>query len=242
MKNFPNTLIEAGGESVGLPKGLAGNSDVGHLNLGAGKPVRQDLVRINEAIDKDLFKSLPKLQELIQTAKNNTKRVHLMGLLSDGGVHSHIEHIKHVISLLSKEEKDLQLFFHAFMDGRDTQKDIGAKYIKELQSLPGFTFASMQGRSIGMDRDRRWEKIKKAYDTMLGKNSISSDAPLAYLESEYKEGRFDEFVHPTLFQKESAIKEGDSIFFLNFRPDRACLLYTSPSPRDATLSRMPSSA
>ncbi|EQC47428.1 2,3-bisphosphoglycerate-independent phosphoglycerate mutase [Bacteriovorax sp. Seq25_V] len=222
--NYPFTTITAGGEPVGLPKGVAGNSEVGHMNLGAGRPVRQDLVRINEAIENDTLTTMPKLLELIEAAKKNTKRIHLMGLLSDGGVHSHINHLKILLNSLSSHQ-DLEIFFHAMMDGRDTAQDVGAKYIEELErDVHGFTFASMQGRSIGMDRDRRWEKIKHAYDMMLGHGQIKEVSPLSYLKSEYEAGRFDEFIEPNLFYKNAAIQEGDCIFFINFRPDRAIQL------------------
>ena len=220
LKNYPSTLIEAGGEAVGLPKGVAGNSEVGHLNLGAGKPVRQDLVMINEVIEKKTLGELPKFKELTKTARENTKRIHLMGLLSDGGVHSHINHLKEVLDLLSQED-DLEIFFHAFMDGRDTKKDIGMKFINELQALNKCSIASVQGRSIGMDRDRRWEKIEHAYNTMTGVGEISNFSPIEYIKSEYEKDIFDEFITPTLFDKNYAIQKGDCVFFLNFRPDRA---------------------
>ena len=218
FKEYPYTTIEAGGIKVGLPKGVTGNSEVGHMNLGAGRPVRQDLVRINESIQNNSFEKLEKLNEL----KSSSKRIHIMGLLSDGGVHSHIDHIKESINALKSD--DNEIFFHAFMDGRDTARDVGAKYIESLQENPNFIFASMQGRSIGMDRDRRWEKIKLSYDTFTGKGKTSNQTPLDYLKSEYKEERYDEFITPTLFDKDSAMKEGDSIFFINFRPDRAIQL------------------
>jgi len=220
FKDYPFTTIEAGGISVGLPKGVAGNSEVGHMNLGAGRPIRQDLVRINETIDRNELSQLDQLQKLISVAKSKTKRIHLMGLLSDGGVHSHIEHIKKINEVLQTEE-ELEVFFHAFMDGRDTKKDCGADYIKDLQNQKGLNFASIQGRSIGMDRDRRWEKIEHAYKTMTGEGEISTLNPLEYLSSEYEAGNYDEFITPTLFDKSSAIQENDCIFFINFRPDRA---------------------
>ncbi|MDD0854237.1 2,3-bisphosphoglycerate-independent phosphoglycerate mutase [Halobacteriovorax sp. GB3] len=219
MKHYPYTTIEAGGVSVGLPKGVAGNSEVGHMNLGAGRPVRQDLVRINECIEMGKYNDRPLLKELIEKAKTGTKRIHLMGLLSDGGVHSHIDHIKETINALKNQ--DIEIFFHAFMDGRDTQKDVGEKYIHDLLTVDGFKFASMQGRSIGMDRDRRWEKIQSAYNMFTGKGELSSLSPAQYLKSEYEQGRYDEFIAPTLFNPDYAMKDGDSVFFLNFRPDRA---------------------
>lgn len=220
MEQYPHTLIQPGGEAVGLPKGVAGNSEVGHMNIGAGRPVRQDLVRINEAIKNDTFKDLPEFKKLIDTAKKGSKRIHLMGLLSDGGVHSHIEHLKSIIGYL-REEKDLKIFLHAFSDGRDTSKTSGVDYVKEIQSVDGFVFASMGGRAIGMDRDRRWEKIKKAYDAMTGKGPIVKQSPLEYLETNYKKDVYDEHVEHVLFQQDGAIQSEDCLFFFNFRPDRA---------------------
>lgn len=231
FQNYPFTTIEAGGVKVGLPKGVVGNSEVGHMNLGAGRSVRQDLVRINEAIDSDSFKDLPLLKELRDQAIQKTKRIHLMALLSDGGVHSHINHIKKTIECL-RENEDLEIFFHAFMDGRDTKKSIGHTYIDELNKIKGFTFASMQGRSIGMDRDRRWEKIKTAMDCFEGRGKLSNLAPAEYIQEQYKKEIFDEFIEPTLFDKDAAIQNDDCLFFLNFRPDRATqlsLAYTDPN-------------
>ncbi|MBF0297565.1 MAG: 2,3-bisphosphoglycerate-independent phosphoglycerate mutase [Oligoflexia bacterium] len=221
FSHYPYTTIQGSGVYVGLPDGIPGNSEVGHLNIGAGRPVRQDLVRINEAVKEKTLASMPKLKELIDKTRASTKRIHLMGLLSDGGVHSDITHIEEVIKILS-EEKDLQIFYHAFMDGRDTPTTNGAKYIAKLLKIPGFHFASIQGRSIGMDRDKRWPKIEVAYKMMTANGSISTNKdPVEYINQEYKNNIFDEFITPTLFNKEWAVKNNDSIFFLNFRPDRA---------------------
>lgn len=241
FKHYPFTTIEAGGQKVGLPKGVVGNSEVGHMNLGAGKPVRQDLVRINEAIDNGSFPSLSKLKELKETASKNTKRIHVVGLLSDGGVHSHINHIKEVFKALNSDS-ELEVFFHAFMDGRDTAANVGGKYIEDLQKEPGFKFASMQGRSIGMDRDRRWDKIENAYKTFTGKGNISDLSPMDYLKAEYDAGRTDEFLTPTLFDKDSAMKEGDCVFMINFRPDRMIqisLALTDPNFKEFDRPFMP---
>lgn len=230
FNNYPFTTIEAGGTAVGLPKGVPGNSEVGHMNLGAGKPVRQDLVRINESIENKSFANLPLLIELCKTAETKTKRIHLMGLLSDGGVHSHINHLIETVKAI-QSHGDFEIYFHAFMDGRDTAQDCGGKYIEMLNQVPGLTFASMQGRSIGMDRDRRWEKIERAYKMMTGQAEIKTIDPLEYLQSEYKDGRYDEFVNPILFKKDYAIKNDDCLFFINFRPDRAIqitLAFTDP--------------
>jgi 2,3-bisphosphoglycerate-independent phosphoglycerate mutase len=220
FSHYPLTTIQPGGEAVGLPKGVAGNSEVGHINLGAGRPVRQDLVRINEAIENKTFKEMPKMKELIAKAQAGTKRIHLMGLLSDGGVHSHINHLKEILKILG-QYPDLRIYLHAFMDGRDTAKDKGVQYIKDILQCPGFVFASMQGRSIGMDRDRRWEKIERAYMMMTGTGEKTPLKPEAYVLDEYKKGNFDEFITPALFVEDGAIKNGDAIFFFNYRPDRA---------------------
>ncbi len=218
--HYPFTTIEPGGEAVGLPKGVAGNSEVGHLNLGAGRPVRQDLVRINESIELDQFKNLPRLNELIEKARQGNKRIHLMGLLSDGGVHSHINHLKVIIKILT-QYPELKIYLHAFMDGRDTGKDKGVHYVREILKTSGFVFASMQGRSIGMDRDRRWEKIELAYKTLTGSGTKTKVKPEEYILSEYKKEIFDEFITPVLFNEEGAIQNGDTLFFFNYRPDRA---------------------
>jgi 2,3-bisphosphoglycerate-independent phosphoglycerate mutase len=220
FSHYPFTTIQPGGEAVGLPKGVAGNSEVGHLNLGAGRPVRQDLVRINESIELNQFENLPRLNELIKKAQTGTKRIHLMGLLSDGGVHSHIKHLKIILKILT-QYPELKIFLHAFMDGRDTGKNKGIEYVRDILTVPGFTFSSMQGRSIGMDRDRRWEKIELAYKTITGRGSCSTKSPINYILDEYNKNIFDEFITPVLFAQEGSIQEGDCVFFFNYRPDRA---------------------
>jgi len=175
---------------VGLPKGVAGNSEVGHMNLGAGKSVRQDLVRINEAIEKGTLSSMEELKKIISFAKSHSNRIHLMGLLSDGGVHSHLSHLKELVKILSSE--GIELCLHAFMDGRDTARDIGRKYVEEVLKMAELKFASMQGRSIGMDRDRRWNKIKDCYDCFIGNGSTTTLSPQEYLKKNIAEGRYDE--------------------------------------------------
>lgn len=217
--NYPMTTIEAGGLIVGLPKGVAGNSEVGHMNLGAGKSVRQDLVRINEAIANNTLKDMSELKKLIAYAKSHSNRIHLMGLLSDGGVHSSIFHLKELVKILSAE--GIELCLHAFMDGRDTARDVGYKYVEEMMAIPEIKFASMQGRSIGMDRDRRWNKIQSCYECFIGNGKSTTLSPLEYIKEEYKQGRYDEFIDPVLFDKDLAMKAQDAVFFFNFRPDRA---------------------
>ncbi len=216
FSHYPYTTIEAGGEFVGLPSGVMGNSEVGHMNIGAGRPVRQDLIRINEAIENKNLETLPQFQKLVEYAKSHNNKIHLMGLLSDGGVHSHIDHINYIAKAL--KNLNIEVFLHAYMDGRDTQKTNGIKYVEALKDL---TLASMQGRSIGMDRDRRWEKIELAYKTIVGLGKIIYLSPQKYLESEYKKEIYDEFITPALFNKDFALQDNEAMFFINFRPDRA---------------------
>lgn len=240
FKTYPFTTIDPGGIAVGLPKGVAGNSEVGHLNLGAGRPVRQDLVRINEAIDKGNFQDLPRFQELLKVTQEKSKRLHIMGLLSDGGVHSHINHLKHILKLLSNE--NVEVYAHFFMDGRDTPKDNGIKYLKEIQEMGLCTIASIQGRSIGMDRDRRWEKIEKAYNVMIGEGLQTPLSPADYIQSQYDKNIFDEFIEPVMFTLKGKIQADDSVFFINYRPDRArqiTLAMKDPSFKEFNISVSP---
>lgn len=219
MANYPMTTIEPGGTLVGLPKGVAGNSEVGHMNLGAGRSVRQDLVRINEAIANDTLKDMDEIKNIIKYAKSHSNRIHLMGLLSDGGVHSHINHLRELAKIFHKE--GIEMCLHAFMDGRDTARDVGIKYVDQAMGIPGLKFASMQGRSIGMDRDRRWNKIEHCYKCFIGEDLTTSFSPAEYLQSEYSAGRYDEFITPVMFDKGLAMKKDDAVLFFNFRPDRA---------------------
>lgn len=219
-KNYLHTLIQPGGEAVGLPKGIAGNSEVGHMNLGAGRPVRQDLVRINESIERDDLKTKKEFIELNKYANEKSCPIHLITLLSDGGVHSHINHLIHVVDKIKERNSSQEVYVHAFMDGRDTAKNVGAKYLDLIESK-GIILASMQGRSIGMDRDRRWEKIQSCYETLTGAGELTELAPKEYLLSQYEENIYDEFIKPVLFLEDAKIKDGDALFFLNFRPDRA---------------------
>ena len=224
FSHYPMALLEAGGPQVGLPKGIVGNSEVGHMTLGAGRPLSQDLVRINESIRQGTFKTLPLIQELKARALKSSKRIHLIGLLSSAGVHAHLGHLQATLDVLCKNPV-LKIYLHAFMDGRDTSLDSGKTYLQELQKeqshRKNFHVASIQGRFFGMDRDRHWERIKACYDTFTGRGTLSSLSPLSYLTSEYQNGRFDEFITPALFDREYAMSGQDVVFLLNFRPDRA---------------------
>lgn len=222
MSDYPYKTITASGSPVGLPQNLFGNSEVGHVTLGAGRALRQDIVTINTAIKNNTLIKKEKFNELIEYARSHSKRIHLLGLLSDGGVHSHIDHVIHLKKIFSLHP-DLQIFYHIFMDGRDTPPASGVQYLKKIlkETSPNFYIASLQGRSFGMDRDRRWDRIAKAYYMLTGKAEVTSLSPLEYLRSEYQNNYFDEFIRPVLFNKSMAVEKEDALFFLNFRPDRA---------------------
>ncbi len=221
--HYPFTTLKASGEAVGLPAGIAGNSEVGHMNLGAGRATRQDLVRIDQAITQNSYAQLPALVQLPRRAQGGSRRLHLMILLSNGRVHSHIDHLGATLEALGNS--GLDIYLHAFMDGRDTPSRSGQKYLATCQEwrerYPHFHLASLQGRSYGMDRDRRWEKIELAYRTFTGAGAVTDQNPLDYLAAEYSSGRSDEFVRPVLFGQAAAMGGDDAVFFLNFRPDRA---------------------
>ena len=224
---YPNSSLITCGESVGLPDGQMGNSEVGHLNLGAGRIVYQELQRINVAIRNGEFQQNPTLLSAIDYAKKNKKDVHLMGLVSDGGVHSHINHLK-AITDVCKSEGLHNVFIHAFTDGRDTDPKSGLGFIQELEkhlSISVGKIASICGRYYAMDRDKRWERVKLAYDALVnGKGKLATSSGTSIQES-YAEGISDEFIQPiiltnSLQQPLATIKEGDVVICFNFRTDR----------------------
>jgi 2,3-bisphosphoglycerate-independent phosphoglycerate mutase len=224
---YPNSTLITCGESVGLPDGQMGNSEVGHLNLGAGRIVYQELQRINVAIRNGEFQQNPTLLSAIDYAKKNKKDVHLMGLVSDGGVHSHINHLK-AITDVCKSEGLHNVFIHAFTDGRDTDPKSGLGFIQELEkhlSTSVGKIASICGRYYAMDRDKRWERVKLAYDALVnGKGKLATSSSTAIQES-YTKGVSDEFIQPiiltnSLQQPLATIKEGDVVICFNFRTDR----------------------
>jgi 2,3-bisphosphoglycerate-independent phosphoglycerate mutase len=226
-KKYPHSKLEASGLAVGLPAGQMGNSEVGHMNIGAGRVVYQDLVRINKAVEEKTLGKEPALQDALKYAKNNNKRVHLIGLLSDGGVHSHIEHLKGLLSI-AKENGTAQVFVHAFTDGRDTDPKGGIDYIKDLEAhmkKTTGTLVSVVGRYYSMDRDNRWERVKLAYDLMVkGVGQKTKDIDKSILES-YEAGVTDEFIKPLVRVDENGkplavIEKGDVVICYNFRTDR----------------------
>lgn len=224
---YPNTTLVTCGEAVGLPDGQMGNSEVGHLNLGAGRIVYQELQRINVAVRDGSFDKNPELLNSIQYALDNKKALHLLGLVSDGGVHSHTLHLKAIISLCA--QKGLQeVYIHAFTDGRDTDPKSGLAYLKDLQEHLNKTtgkIATVSGRYYAMDRDKRWERVKLAYDALVTGVGEKATDGIAAVEQSYAHNITDEFIKPTVIigadqQPLAAIKEGDAAICFNFRTDR----------------------
>ncbi len=227
-QTYPNSELITYGEEVGLPAGQMGNSEVGHLNIGAGRIVYQELLRINNAIKDKSFHENKVLQEALAYAKSEKKSVHLMGLLSDGGVHSHIEHLKALCDMTNEQGLE-DVFIHAFMDGRDTSPRGGINYLKNvLEHIDGSSvkLASIIGRYYAMDRDKRWERIKLAYDLLVNGKGERTRNPLETIQASYDRGdKFtDEFLQPIVVENNdgnaTTIKEGDVVIFYNFRTDR----------------------
>lgn len=224
---YPNTTLVTCGEEVGLPDGQMGNSEVGHLNLGAGRIVYQELQRINVAIRTGEFAENGQLLGSIRFAKENGKPLHLLGLVSDGGVHSHLNHIKAICDVCKKEGLQ-DVYIHAFTDGRDTDPKSGLGFVTELQQHLNNSvgkIASVSGRYYAMDRDKRWERVKLAYDCLVkGEGAKATDA-LAAIERSYAADITDEFIKPTVIVDEAqqplaTIKDGDAVICFNFRTDR----------------------
>jgi len=226
---YPSTSLGCAGEFVGLPDGQMGNSEVGHLNMGAGRVVYQEFTRISKAIrDGDFFNN-PVLVESVETAKKTGGAWHLMGLLSDGGVHSHIEHVYALLELARRHGLK-KVYVHAFLDGRDTAPTCALGFIDALEAkmkeLDTGAIATVTGRYYAMDRDKRWERVEKAYAALVYRQGQSAPSAHAAVEAAYARGENDEFVLPTLVEScdGGAIKTGDSVFFFNFRPDRGRLM------------------
>jgi 2,3-bisphosphoglycerate-independent phosphoglycerate mutase len=215
-RGFPHTTLTASGRAVGLPDGQMGNSEVGHLNLGAGAVVRQDLVRIDDAIADGTFAR----NEALLRALPARGRVHLIGLVSDGGVHSSLEHL-HALIALARERGVDEVVVHAFTDGRDTLPHAGAGYLAELDATPGARVGSVIGRYWAMDRDRRWDRTQKAYDLLVhGHAPHRAASGEQAVRDAYQRAETDEFIEPTLVGEPAAIGAGDSVIAFNFRPDR----------------------
>ncbi|HXB29892.1 MAG TPA: 2,3-bisphosphoglycerate-independent phosphoglycerate mutase, partial [Puia sp.] len=225
---YPNSTLVTCGEEVGLPEGQMGNSEVGHLNIGAGRIVYQELQRINVGIREGTFAKNPVLLRALHLAKSQNKKLHLLGLVSDGGVHSHINHLKKIIDCC-KSESVSSVFIHAFTDGRDTDPKSGYGFIKNLQEHLDSTgtgkIATVSGRYYAMDRDKRWERVKLAYDTLVNGRGQRGQSALQIIEESYAAGVTDEFIKPSVVvdpseQPLACISDGDVVICFNFRTDR----------------------
>ncbi len=248
-ENYPNSELVTFGEKVGLPEGQFGNSEVGHLNIGAGRVVYQELARINKAIQDKTLHQNPVLVDALKYAKENNKAFHLMGLLSDGGVHSHINHLKALCDI-SQEQNLEKVFVHAFMDGRDTDPKAGKGYLEDLLNHiehQSVELASVIGRYYAMDRDNRWERIKYAYDLLrYGKGEKTAEL-ISTIQERYENNETDEFLKPIVCvndedQPKAKIQEGDVVLFFNFRTDRPRQLTTVLTQKDLyehNMSKMP---
>ena len=226
-QKYSHSKLEASGLAVGLPVGQMGNSEVGHMNIGAGRVVYQDLVRVNKAIDEKELDSNAVLLDAFSYAKSNNKSVHLMGLVSDGGVHSHINHLKGIITIAANNGVK-NLFVHAFTDGRDTDPKGGIEYLTDLSNHlknSGGKLASIIGRYYAMDRDKRWERVKLAYDLLVNGIGEKTSDPLQAVQKSYDNKVTDEFIQPivvvdTLQEQVGTIQQGDVVLCFNFRTDR----------------------
>ena len=228
MKKYPNTDIYTSGLNVGLPDGQMGNSEVGHTNIGAGRIVYQELTKITKSIEDGDFFTNPELISAIENCKKNNSKLHILGLVSDGGVHSHIRHLYGLLELAKRRDFE-DVYVHCFLDGRDTPPASAENYILKLQEKMQEKgvgkIASISGRFYAMDRDKRWERVKKCYDALVLGEGNKETSAIKAIEDSYQKEVFDEFVEPTLIcngtEPIATIGKKDSVIFFNFRPDRA---------------------
>ena len=224
FKNYPNTQLQASGLAVGLPDGQMGNSEVGHTNIGAGRVVYQMLVKITKDIEDGVFFENKALKDAMQAAKDNDKALHLIGLLSDGGVHSHIKHLVGLIEMANKMGLE-KVYIHTFHDGRDVPPTSGVDFMQQLvdetKRIGTGKIATISGRYYAMDRDNAWDRVEKAYNAMVMGQGEEAVCPVEAIKASYENGVTDEFIVPTVLDKEGTISEGDSVIMFNFRPDRA---------------------
>ncbi|MFA5471354.1 MAG: 2,3-bisphosphoglycerate-independent phosphoglycerate mutase [Acholeplasmataceae bacterium] len=231
FKEYPTNVLEASGEAVGLPEGQMGNSEVGHLNLGAGRVVYQSLTRINVAIKDGSFFENKSFLKAVEHVKKNDSKLHIMGLVSDGGVHSYPTHIKALHDFAVKQ--GITPYMHAFMDGRDTPQVAGIGYLKDLIDH-GMKIATVSGRYYAMDRDNNWDRLQKAYDNMVMGTGKTYTNPLEGIKASYDQDITDEFIVPFVVDKEGLIKDHDAVIFANFRPDRAIRMSVALSNPEGT--------
>ena len=227
--NYPHSLLEASGTAVGLPKGQMGNSEVGHTNIGAGRIVYQPLEVINKAVDEDKISTNQELLNLVSHIKNNNSTLHIMGLLSDGGVHSHINHLLKIIDIL-KNNNITKIYYHIFLDGRDVNPTSAIKYINILEQKIHETnmgkIATISGRYYAMDRDNNYDRLKKAYDAIVYGIGPAYSNPKNLLDDSYRNNITDEFIIPTVINK-TTINDNDAVLTFNFRPDRLREIFTA---------------
>ena len=233
MKEYPNCTITASGEAVGLPDGQMGNSEVGHMNLGAGRIVYQSLTRINVAIKNGDFAKNDAILKAIKNAKDNNKKLHILGLCSTGGVHSHTNHIKAIAKVCEENGLD-KVYFHAFLDGRDTAPNSGADFMADVLKQKNISVATVSGRYYGMDRDKNWNRIQLSYDAMTQAIGEKFNDAVEGIKTSYKRGKLDEFVVPFVVDETGTICDGDSVIFANYRPDRAIQIATALSNPNKT--------
>ena len=223
LAECPHALLQTSGRAVGLPSGQMGNSEVGHMNIGAGRVVAQDLPRIDSAIEDGALAARPALQDLIAKAKTADGGVHLMGLLSPGGVHSHQDHMAALVKILSAA--GLPVLVHAFLDGRDTPPKSARgylqKFLKDIEGCPGVRLATLAGRYYAMDRDKRWDRVEKAYAAMVDASARRFEDAFAALDASYADDITDEFLVPAVLGDYAGMADGDALLFANFRADRA---------------------
>jgi 2,3-bisphosphoglycerate-independent phosphoglycerate mutase len=220
LKQYPWTILQASEGFVGLPKGQMGNSEVGHLNIGAGRLVKQLLPRINDAVlQDDILIALPNLKLLIHELSSNKRRLHLIGLLSTGGIHSHQTHIERLYDVFV--ENGVEVVFHAFLDGRDTPPSSALEIITSFCSNGKRKIHTLGGRYFGMDRDKRWDRVHKAYDAIMHAKGASYADPLSYVQGCYDRALTDEFIPPAVSMEYEGLTDEDAIFMVNFRADRA---------------------
>jgi 2,3-bisphosphoglycerate-independent phosphoglycerate mutase len=223
FKEVPHSFIDTYGLSVGLPEGQMGNSEVGHMSIGSGRILYQDLVKISLALSEHTLEANPELQKLMQSSK----RLHLIGLMSDGGVHSHIEHFIGIAEIAAKNGQEV--FLHLITDGRDVSPTSAQKYLKQIKPhlSEKIKIASISGRFYSMDRDNRWERVERGYDAMVNATPKTDFDPEGYVGHSYSLGETDEFVEPAAFEGYDGMKEGDSVLTINFRSDRMRELVTA---------------
>ena len=239
MKDFPHATLTTYGEDVGLPEGQMGNSEVGHINIGAGRIVYQELARINKSMREKELLTHKTFLDAIQYADQHTRKIHILGLVSDGGVHSHIQHLLDLTDMIQKvKAKDTQIYIHAFTDGRDTDPRSGKKYLQTVMQHiehEDTQLASVVGRYYAMDRDKRWDRVKVAYDLLVHGQGEKCHDILSEIEKKYDEGLTDEFLSPIIREDlvdQALISKGDVVIFFNFRTDRPRQLTDVLTQRD----------